>query len=70
MIRIWIWNVDVRNTFNGATTVWGFSESPLIDGDLVFATPGGKDAAVVALNKMNGETVWTSKGFGESSAYC
>lgn len=65
-----IWDVDTRDKFGGVSTTWGFSESPLVEGDLVFATPGGKDAAVVALNKMTGETVWTSKGFSEVSAYC
>ncbi len=40
---------------------WGFSESPLIDGDLVLCTPGGKDAMVVALNKMTGEEAWKCK---------
>lgn len=65
-----IWQVDVRNQFNGATTTWMFSESPLVDGNLVFATPGGPDASVVALDKMTGKTVWTSKGLSEASAYC
>ncbi|MBM3290961.1 MAG: hypothetical protein FJY92_12495, partial [Candidatus Hydrogenedentes bacterium] len=65
-----VWQVDVRNTFNGQSVTWSFAESPLVDGDLVFATPGGPDAAVVALNKMTGETVWQSKGFSEASAYC
>ena len=65
-----VWQVDIRNKFNGQTVTWGFAESVLIDGDMVFATPGGPDAAVVALNKMTGDTIWTSKGFGEASAYC
>ena len=30
----------------------------LVDGDLVICTPGGKDAAFAALNKMTGEVVW------------
>ena len=33
---------------------WKFSESPLIDGDRVVVTPGGADAALVALNKTTG----------------
>lgn len=37
---------------------WGFSESPLVDGDLVLCTPGGPAAMVVALNKKTGEEVW------------
>ena len=65
-----VWQVDLFNKFQSTPTSWGFSESPLVHGDLVYATPGGKDAALVALNKMTGETVWTTKGFNEASAYC
>ncbi len=39
---------------------WGFSESPLVDGDLVICTPGGPQAMLVALNKTNGEQVWAT----------
>jgi len=37
---------------------WGYSESPLVDGDWVLCTPGGKDAMIVALDKMTGKDVW------------
>ena len=37
---------------------WGYSESPLIDGDRVVCTPGGTDAALLALNKKTGEVIW------------
>ena len=40
---------------------WGYSESPLIDGDMVICTPGGPDAMLIALNKMTGKEVWKSK---------
>ena len=37
---------------------WGYSESPLVDGDLVLCTPGGDDAMIVALDKKSGKEVW------------
>jgi outer membrane protein assembly factor BamB len=40
---------------------WGFSESPLVDGDRVICTPGGPDAMMVALDKQNGQEVWRSR---------
>ncbi len=47
------------NDFGGKMmSGWGFSESPLVDGEKVICTPGGKDAVVVALDKSSGETVW------------
>ncbi|QDV69714.1 Quinoprotein ethanol dehydrogenase precursor [Rosistilla carotiformis] len=40
---------------------WGFSESPLIDGDRVLCTPGGPQGLVVALNKNSGDEIWASQ---------
>ena len=65
-----IWSVDTPEKFGGKNIRWGIAESVLVDGDRVICTPGGKDAAVVALNKMTGETIWTSKGLSQLSAYC
>ena len=39
---------------------WGFSESPLVDGDRVLCTPGGADAMIVALDKLTGKEIWRS----------
>ena len=65
-----IWQVDTLKEFKGEMTQWGMSESPLVDGNKVFATPGGPDASLVALDKMTGKTIWTTTGFSEPSAYC
>jgi len=40
---------------------WGFSESPLIDGDRLLCTPGAKDAMIVALDKKTGKTTWKAQ---------
>ena len=39
---------------------WGFSESPLVDGDKVLFTPGGGTAMIVACDKMTGAEIWTA----------
>ena len=65
-----LWQVDMMERFNGQMITWTIAESPLIDGDNLICTPGGPDASVVALDKMTGETVWTSTGLSEASAYC
>lgn len=39
---------------------WGFSESPLIDGDRVLCTPGGENAMIVCLDKKTGGDLWKS----------
>ena len=45
-------------------------ENLLIDGETLFCTPGGVEANVIALDRITGELIWTSKGSGEKSAYC
>ena len=65
-----IWKVNVLERFNGKNIDWSIAESVAVDAERVYCTPGGTDASVVALNKMTGETVWTSKGLSELSAYC
>jgi len=65
-----IWYVDTLEKFGGQNIRWGIAESVLIDGEKAICTPGGKDATVVALNKMTGEILWTSKGLSQLSAYC
>jgi outer membrane protein assembly factor BamB len=46
-----VWQVDMVKEFGGKMmSVWGFSESPLVDGDHVIVTPGSDEAAVVALD--------------------
>jgi outer membrane protein assembly factor BamB len=48
---------------------WGYSESPLVDGDKVVCTPGGKDGTMAALDKMTGAVVWRSKGVTDSAGF-
>lgn len=60
-----VWRKNLYKDFGGQVGPWGYSESPLIDGDKVLCTPGGKMATLVALDKKTGETVWkgvASKG--------
>ena len=64
------WNLNVRIKFGGQPGRWGYSESPLVDGDLLVCAPGGEEATLVALNKMNGDVVWkTSVPGGDKAAY-
>jgi outer membrane protein assembly factor BamB len=53
-----VWRKDFRKDFGGSVGGWGYSESPLIDGEKLLCTPGGKDATIVALNKKSGEVIW------------
>lgn len=56
-----VWSKDFAADFGGKMmSGWKFCESPLIDGDRLVCTPGGKEALVVCLNKLTGETIWKS----------
>lgn len=65
-----VWTVDTIARFHGQNIQWGIAESPLLVGKTVICHPGGPDAAVAALDRDTGATVWTSKGLGDASAYC
>lgn len=52
------WTKSLRNDFGGKPGAWAYSESPLIDGEVLIIAPGGADATVVALAKKTGDLVW------------
>lgn len=64
-----IWRRNILKDFNGKNPGWLISESPLVDGDKVIVTPGGPGASVVALDKMSGKIVWTSKDLSDGAHY-
>lgn len=64
------WEVDLKERFGTEQPLYGFSASPLIDGDLLLLEAGGGEGdALAALDKKTGETLWTahSGGAGYSS---
>lgn len=64
------WQKSLRTDFNGQPGIWAYSESPLIDGEVLVCTPGGADATLVALNKKTGKLQWKSAvPGGEQAAY-
>ena len=54
-----IWRTSYQKDFGGRMmSHWGYSESPLIDGDRLICTPGANDAIIAALDKKTGKTIW------------
>jgi len=49
-----VWTMNILQKFESSNIHWGISESPLIVGDRLLVTPGGKNASIVALNKKDG----------------
>ena len=56
-----VWQRSLTKDFGGIVPKWSYRESPLVDYEKLIVTPGGADATVVALNKLTGETIWSSK---------
>ena len=55
-----IWKVSFSETHGGKVGRWGYSLSPLVDGDMVLLeVAGGEGKALAALNKATGETLWS-----------
>jgi outer membrane protein assembly factor BamB len=65
-----LWSKDLLSDYDGTNLQFGMTESPLIVGDVIYATPGGKKNNLIALNKHTGELLWSSAGISKPSTYC
>lgn len=55
-----VWRSNLSKDFKGVAGSWNYCESPLIEGDKLICTPGGKEATMVALDKKTGDVIWKS----------
>ncbi|MFC2101481.1 PQQ-binding-like beta-propeller repeat protein [Bacteroidota bacterium] len=65
-----LWEIDIFTDYDGVNNKWGVTENLLIDGDMLFCTPGGTKNNVIALDRNTGKLIWSCAGLGEVSAYC
>jgi outer membrane protein assembly factor BamB len=64
------WHINLRSDLRGQMmSGWGYSESPLVDGDKVICTPGGSHGTLAALDKRTGRVLWRSKELTEAAGY-
>ena len=64
-----VWQRNILREFNASNIGWLVSESPLVDGNFVYVTPGGRGTGMVALDKMSGKTVWAAKELSDEAGY-
>lgn len=64
-----LWQRNILRDFGGRNISWDISESPLVDGNNLIVTPGGRGAGMVALDKMTGRTIWASKELSDEAGY-
>jgi hypothetical protein len=63
------WSVHLVDDLGGSVPNWGYSESPLIDGDRVLCTPGGSEGTVAAFELSSGKKIWQSADVTEAAHY-
>jgi outer membrane protein assembly factor BamB len=57
------WSINIRDEFDANDErKWGMCASPLIADGKLIVHPGGKDAAIVALDPKTGKAVWKTPG--------
>jgi outer membrane protein assembly factor BamB len=64
-----VWQRNILREFGGRNIPWLISESPLVDGDAVLVTPGGRGAGMAALDKLTGATIWTARELSDEAGY-
>jgi len=64
-----LWEVAMTKDLGGRKPNWGYTESVLVDGDLVVCTPGGSKGALAALDKLTGKIRWQSNDFTDPAHY-
>ena len=56
-----VWSHNLQQEFGSEMPRWGFSTSPLVDGELLLVEVGGKgEKSIVAFDKKNGDVIWSS----------
>jgi outer membrane protein assembly factor BamB len=63
------WGVDLIRDLGGLDNEFGFSESPLVDGEMVFCFTGGAANNIVSLNRFTGKMTWTSKAMADTTSF-
>ncbi len=62
-----LWEQDLVAGYGGQVPNYGFSVSPLVEGDLVLTTGGGEGHALLAFHRDDGRLVWAMRS--DATAY-
>jgi outer membrane protein assembly factor BamB len=55
-----VWSRDFRTELNSQNIPWENAASPLLVGDLIYVNSNGGSRRLMALNKADGQTVWSN----------
>lgn len=63
------WDKSLTKDLGGILQNWGYTESPLVDGEHVIVTPGGPKGTLAALKIQNGGVAWQTKECKDPAQY-
>lgn len=64
------WHIELLTTFKAERPEYGYSESVLIHGNILFCCPGGDTAYAAAIDKATGKTLWTNNEIKDAVGNC
>lgn len=64
-----LWKKSLVTDLGGKLQGWGYTESPLVVGDLILVTPGGGDGTMAGLDKKTGDVRWRTKDLTDDAQY-
>src|SRR5262249_38776993 len=64
-----LWSKNFVKDYKTPAPLWGFSASPLLDGDKLICIVGGNNSVVVAFHKDTGKEIWKALSAKEPG-YC
>lgn len=60
-----VWSRQLKKDYDVKSPVWGFSASPLLDGDRLICLVGGEGSVAVAFHKDTGKEIWRALSANE-----
>jgi outer membrane protein assembly factor BamB len=64
-----VWSKNLVTDLGGNLQDWGYTESPLVVGDVVICTPGGAQGTLAGLDKSTGAVRWRTSGLTDNAQY-
>ena len=64
-----IWSLKASEIYKGTYGQWGIADSPIIDGQKMYFSPGGPETMTIALDKTTGELIWKSESINSNPGY-
>jgi len=64
-----IWSKHMVKDMGGLLNYFGYSESLLADENYLYCFPGGRESNIVCLDRLTGNTIWTSKALSDDVAF-